>query len=377
MKVMHIIVGLDVGGAEMALRRLVLNMAHQPGLVPVVVSLKGMGAIGPQLRAAGVTVHTLGMDKGVRALGVLWQLARLIRQERPDVVQTWMYHADLIGGLAARLVGCRRVIWGIRTTEISEQGSRVTAMIRGLCAQLSHWLPAAIVCVAQAARQSHERLGYDGVRMLVIPNGFDLNVLKARPAQRLALRREAGLCDDDVVVGFVGRFHEDKGQSNFVKAAACVGASHPHVKFLMIGRGVTPDNAVLRAWIAATGFPERFALMGERSDLPTCYAAMDIFCLASRREAFPNVVGEAMAMGLPCVVTDVGDAALIVADQGMVVAKEDPEALAAGLGRYLSMPAQQRAAVGAGARQRIHDDYSMEACTRRFAELYERLLGLG
>jgi glycosyltransferase involved in cell wall biosynthesis len=305
----------------------------------------------------------------------LFRLTRLIRRLEPDIVQTWMYHADLLGGLAARLAGVRNVIWGVRTTNVEAGGTPATMVVMRMCAHLSRWVPRAIVCAAEASRRVHEKAGYDGLRMTVISNGFDLARLVATSEQRMAVRAACGVQSGELVIGILGRFNPAKDQHNFVQAAARVARGYPAARFLMVGRGLDASNAALNDWIEKTGFASRFVLLGERSDVAACLSAMDLFCLSSRTEGFPNVVGEAMAMGLPCVVTDVGDAAMLVADTGYVVPKEDPTALAAGLEKLLELSVERRASLGKKAKQRIMSEFTIERARQRFESIYITLSG--
>lgn len=372
-KVLHIIVGLNTGGAELMLKRLVESHLASNDYRHTVISLTSIGKVGVQLQDIGMKVHALGMRSILDSPRATWRLARLIRILRPDVVQTWMYHADLLGGLAARLAGNRNVIWGIRTTDIKAGGSRATAAVRTMCAWLSRSVPSTIICAAEASRRAHIALGYDGSRMVVVPNGFDLVRLVATAAEREALRLQCDLGAGVVAIGYLGRFHPDKDQENFVLAAGLVAHKHSNARFLMVGSGLDANNAQLAEWIRATGFADRFVLLGERSDVPVCLAAMDLFCLSSRTEGFPNVVGEAMAMGLPCVVTDVGDAAILVADTGVVVPKEDSAALARGLGQMLAMTPAARQQLGLKAKARIHAEFTMERARERFESIYQQI----
>lgn len=359
------------------LKRLVESHHGNVNYRHTVISLIGIGKVGPQLQALGIEVHALGMRSALDIPHVMWRLVRLIRTSRPDVVQTWMYHADLLGGMAARLVGNRNVIWGIRTTEVKAGGSRATASVRKLCAWLSRSVPHTIVCAADASRRAHIAVGYDASRMVVVPNGFDLTCLVATSAQREVLRLQCGLGTGVVAIGYLGRFHPDKDQENFVRAAGLVAQQHSDVRFLMVGRDLDADNAQLAEWISSTGCADRFVLLGERADVPVCLAAMDLFCLSSRTEGFPNVVGEAMAMGVPCVVTDVGDAAMLVADTGVVVPKEDSAALAQGLGCLLAMTSDARQQLGQKAKARIHAEFTMERARERFESIYQRVIKKG
>jgi glycosyltransferase involved in cell wall biosynthesis len=148
----------------------------------------------------------------------------------------------------------------------------------------------------------------------------------------------------------------------------------PRVRFLMIGRDLDAGNAALGGWIRKTRHADRFVLLGERDDVAVCLAAMDIFCLSSRTEAFPNVVGEAMAMGLPCVATDVGDVAALVADTGVVVPKADPDALARGLSGLIARGPAHRHQLGQRARERIHATYDMRCVRARFESIYDSVM---
>lgn len=357
------------------MRRLIeTSRGQRAGALHHVISLTTMGEVGVQLRALGVSVVALHMEAGWKAPLAFLRLVSLLRKLRPDIVQTWMYHADLLGGLAARIVGCRNVIWGIRTTELSQTGAHITAVVRWLCARLSHWIPHTIVCAAEAALRRHAAIGYSPHRMVVISNGFDLSRMHASAAEVNALRQACGLGSEFVVVGTVGRFDAAKDQQNFVRAAGLLAQRYPAVRFLMVGRGCDRSNHELAAWVAATAFPERFVLLGQRFDVPVCLATMDVFALSSRTEGFPNVLAEAMAMKRPCVTTDVGDAAFVLGDCGEVVPKEDPAALAAALSRLLDMQAGLREALGDAGHLRIVQEFSMARCAEHFAALYENVL---
>lgn len=376
MRLVHVIIGLGVGGAENMLCRLVLAQRQaDPALRCTVVSLTTLGAIGATLRAAGVEVVALGLDSPLGLPLVLGRLHRLMRRLRPDVVQTWMVHADLIGGLAARWAGVPAVIWGIRTTDFAHTGASTRA-VRWVCARLSKWLPRAIVCAAEASRKSHVAIGYAAARMVVIPNGFELERLCPDPQRRQRIRAELGFDDRHWVLGCVGRYNPAKDQANFVRAAGLVAARLPQARFLLVGRDVDAHNAPLAALMAETGHADRFVLLGERQDVPACLDAMDAFALPSRSEGFPNVVGEAMAMALPCAVTDVGDAAWLVGDTGRVVPPEDSVALSQAVLDLAALTPTDRKALGERARARIVDEFSMQRACDRFARLQHEVLNM-
>jgi glycosyltransferase involved in cell wall biosynthesis len=307
-------------------------------------------------------------------LGVIWKLVRLIRAAKPDIVQTWMYHADFLGGIAARLAANKRVIWGVRTTDIGSAGTRLTVALAKVCAWMSYFVPKSIVCAAEASRRSHISVGYDSSRMVVVPNGFDVSRLVAAPEQVASLRNTYPFGSDALVFGCLGRFHPAKDHRNFVRAAGLVAKRVPNAVFVMIGGGLDANNAELAGWIAETGCADRFVLLGQRTDVPVCLASLDVFCMPSRTEGFPNVVGEAMAMGVPCVVTDVGDAAMLIGDTGRVVPKEDSKALADGLLEFAQMAPEARQEFGLRARARIYSTFTMVQSREQFETLYHQLM---
>lgn len=373
LKVLHVIVGLNVGGAELMLKRLIESQKQLPRYEHSVISLTGPGVIGPQLISQGISVRCLGM-KGLLGLPkAFWGLLNEMRIFRPDIVQTWMYHADFLGGLAARCAGIRNVIWGVRTTDLEKGGKSATRLIRKFCAYLSRSVPTKIVCAAEASRKAHIAVGYNAQRMLVIPNGFDLSRLIATTEQRCTLRASLSLSEEHLVIGSLGRFNPVKDQANFIAATAMLAEFNPALRFLMVGRGLTPDNVALTELLNDTGYADRYILLGERRDAAVCLSAMDIFCLHSKTEGFPNVLGEAMAMGVPSVATDVGDAALLLGGNGIVVPAQDARALSLGLKQMIEFSPEERRLLSANAKTRIVEGFTMERSSQKFRQLYDDL----
>jgi glycosyltransferase involved in cell wall biosynthesis len=364
-----VITGLDVGGAELMLKKLILS-DPMPGQRHCVISLRDVGSVGRELQELGVTVHALNMSPAVPDVFAFVRLVRLIRKLKPAVIQTWLYHADFFGGLAARCAGRKEIIWGIRCTQLPADASIVTRAVVRACALLSSTLPRVIVCCAEAARVVHAGLGYCVSRMRVISNGFSLPDLSQATRWRAAVRAEYGINDRDVVVGMVARFDPLKNYQGFIESAGLVARAHPEATFLLVGRGVDRSNEPLMQWIRATGCADRFVMPGERRDVERYFAAMDVFCLSSLHEGFPNVVAEAMAMGLPCVVTDAGDAARIVGDVGWVVPPNDSPLLAGAIAAAVASGASERQRRGLAARRRIESDFSFATARRLYEAAY-------
>ena len=325
-KVVHIITGLSDGGAEGVLTRLCL---HSRGVSNVVISLMDIGKYGPVLQQSGVVVHCLGMNPGKPSIVRFYQLIKLIRSEHPNVVQTWMYHADLLGGVAARLAGVKRVFWGIRHSTLEKgKSKRSTIMIARLCALLSNWVPEKIICCANKALAVHADIGYAAEKLLVIQNGYDLSCFKPDVAAGEKVRSELRLGPREFVIGKVGRFDPLKDHHNLLRALALVAEQQIHFRCLLVGKGLSPNNAALVANIIELGLQGKVLLAGQRTDICAVMNTLDLHVLSSCSEGFPNVLAEAMACGTPCVSTDVGDALDIVGDPGLCCPPRNSQALA-------------------------------------------------
>lgn len=369
MKITHIIIGLGVGGAELMLKRLVEGLNGKDGMQHSIISLTELGLVGKQLQAAGISVKELGMKNALSLPVTFFKLRRELKKQKPDIVQTWMYHADFLGGLAAKSLGIHNIIWGIRTTDVTLGRSKVTVALRKLCAWLSYSVPKVIICAADAGRKVHEKVGYDPSKMHVIPNGFDLDKLKSSPEQRLALRNECGFREEHKVIGSVGRFNTIKNQQAFIEAAVLVADKHQNARFMMVGRDNTWDNQELEGWIKQHSLQEKFILLGERSDVPICLSAMDIFCLHSKTEGFPNVLGEAMAMGLPSVATNVGDVKVLMGPTNKVVMLES-RYIAEGICELLERSSHEQKEIGRTGKMHLLNNYSLSKALEDYKVTY-------
>lgn len=375
MRVVHVISGLDQGGAEAMLEKLVLTGRRlDPQIEQRVINLGKPGVVGERLMRAGVTVESLEMRRGPGLLVRLPALARRLRSGRAvAVVQTWLWHADLLGGLCARAVGNRRVVWNLRNSmprhPATKRGSRVVAR---LCAWLSCLVPARIVCNSASALEAHVAIGYCGRKCAVISNGFDLRSFAPSPDARSELRGRWGVQAGETLVGMVARVDPLKDHATFIRAAARIAARRPDARFALVGEGVSRDGNI-HALLAETGLGARFVLEERRDDVPRIMSALDVFCLASRSEGFPNVVGEAMACATPTVATDVGDVRLILDEDRLVAKLADPESLANCIAYVLDLGECQRRELGLKQRRRIASEFDIETIWRRYRDLYSSI----
>ncbi|MCD6732481.1 MAG: glycosyltransferase [Burkholderiaceae bacterium] len=373
MRVVHIITGLDSGGAEAVLHRL---CCADTADAHTVISLVDDGVFGQPLRDAGITVHCLGMPRSRVTVDGLRRLWRLLRTVRADVVQTWMYHADLLGGVVARLAGLRRIYWGIRNSDLERGASRLSTIgVARLCALLSRHIPHRIVCCAQRAAAIHAAMGYDASKVVVIPNGYDLGLFKPDAGARGLLREEWRIPDGTCLLGMVGRFDAQKDHCSLLRALELIHRRGIDFRCVLVGTGMSPDNPTLAGWIEAGNLGGRVHLLGRRKDIPAVMNALDVHILSSRfGEAFPNVLAEAMACGTPCVTTDVGDAAEIVGDTGWVVKPDCPEDLATALGEAIAGVSSRSEWHGrqVTCRARVEERYSIDRMVAAYRETWQR-----
>jgi len=356
------------------LEKLVLTARiTSPAVAHEIITLRPPGVVGDRLRDCGIPVHSLQVRGVVSALVAFFELVSRLGSCSPEViVQTWMYHADLMGGLAARFAGLPRVIWNVRRSGIEPQALRArTRLIVRACGLLSRWVPESIIVNSRRAMTAHCTLGYKPARFVYIPNGFDASIYTRLPAARSELRRQWGIGDQELVVGLVARVEPQKDHPNFIAMAKKVWQAIPQTRFVLVGRGIPQDHAIGLA-IRREALQDRFVLCDQRSDIPAVMSALDIFCLSSRTEGFPNVLGEAMACETPCVTTDCGDAPDILGDDTRVAPPGDPQALADRVIHLALMPRNARERLGREQRRRIVERFDIVAVWREYLKLYAR-----
>lgn len=340
---------------------------------PIVFSLTDAGPMADKIRSLSVAVHSLGLRRRTPNPFRLLRLVRWLREWRPDVVQTWMYHADLAGGIAARHAKVPVVVWNIRHSDLDLGASkRRTIWVAGLCARLSKRIPDRIVCCSEASRKVHASLGYNQERMVVIPNGFDVGAYLPDPELRKTFRKTEGIPANAFVVGHVARYDPQKDHRTFLLAASRLAQEHKQAIFVLCGDGVTATNPDIRFLIETENLQGRVHLLGPRNDMPKVYPAFDLLVSSSSfGEGFPNVIGEAMASQVPCVVTDVGDSALIVGETGFVVPPRSADSIAEAMAVMLMDNRNNRVARGVAARKRVIKEFELSKIVERYEQLYQ------
>lgn len=374
MKILHVITGLGQGGAENVLYRLVSASVQRHR--HHVVSLTDRGVYGPRLESLDVAVDTLAMRPAFAFAGAA-RLHRVVRQFAPDVLQTWMYHADLLGGLVGRASGLRSIVWGLRNSDLSAEHTAVgTRWVVRLCARISDRIPARIVSCSRRSAAIHQAIGYASDKFRIIANGYDVQRFAPRPNARSELRAQWRVAPDQPLLGNVARWAPQKDHETLLAALALLPAQ---VKCVLVGTGMSADNEPLRQMIAALKLRERVVLCGARADIPEVMSAIDVHVLSSAYgEAFPNVIAEAMACGAVCVSTDVGDAGEILGDCGWLLPPRRPRELADAIGAALQAAASDAGpALRGRARQRVVERFPLTAMVAQYEALWAELAQAG
>lgn len=375
--VLHFAYSIGGGGAEAMLQNLAesLDPAHFRSVV-VTLNSKPWAHLAKRLQDADVTLHDLE-ETAYLNRATLSKLRAVLRAERPDIVQTWMHHADLVGGWAARLAGVRNVVWSIHCREIHRNpgdGNSKVAFFRRALSLSSLFIPARIISCSAAAIEDHAAIGYPRAKMRWIPNGIDAQRFVPDSDAALDTRAELKLPPSAPVIGYVGRFHEMKDLSTFLRAAAILQTRVPEAHFVFCGGVEVEMSAAERELFAQLPRRQQVRFESFRPDPWHLYPALNVFSLSSRTEACPMTLMEALSCGVPCVTTDVGDCARVLEGVGKVVPMRDAAALANAWEQTLQFGASAREETSKQSRQRVLDRFTIAQAARQYAETYAQLM---
>jgi glycosyltransferase involved in cell wall biosynthesis len=372
MKVLHLITGLTTGGAEMMLYK-VLVESDRSKVRSYVISLRDGGTLGCKIEELGIPVWSLNLISLIHLPKALWRLYQISRKIKPSIIQGWMYHGNFFSLIVNFfLLGSAAVFWNIRQSISSLSDEKPLTAFFIYSGGILSSFASCIIYNSNVSRLQHEAIGYKKTTSKIIPNGFDTEIFKPNPLSRIAIRSELNIDPDACVIGLVARFHPMKDHENFLNAAAKLRNEFPNVIFVLAGTDVTYDNNVLRSLIGLHNLNDSIRLIGERHDMACVTASFDFAVNSSwRGEAFPNAIGESMACGVPCVVTDVGDSASIIADTGAVVPIRNPTSLADALKRLMDSDPLERKLRASKARNRIIKFFSIENVANQYLNYYK------
>ncbi|MHC1772697.1 MAG: glycosyltransferase [Flexilinea sp.] len=373
MKILHVITDLDRGGAEIMLSR-VLPQLRSAGCTQKVVCLSGPGEIGKQISDSGFSVTYLNMKRSSPDLNAFFQLIRIIRQENPELIHSWLYHADLYTSLADLFLR-KPLVWGIHNSTLGVDANRITKIIVRVLSWLSHFIPRRIISCSGEAIRIHKEMGYRSDIMRFVPNGFDTDLFQPDKEAGKALRVSLGIPENELLVGNISRFDQQKNHKGLIKCWGQLSKENPEVRFLLAGKNLDRNNRVLLDYLTTAGISEKTILLGIRDDVPKLLNALDLFVLSSNSgEAFPLIVGEAMSCGIICVGTKVGDTELLIDDCGKTVPPDDPESLKKACLSILDLPEHEKAVLKEKSRKRIIENFTLQKMGEAYFSVYQEIL---
>jgi glycosyltransferase involved in cell wall biosynthesis len=373
MKIVHIITGLNNGGAESSLFKI---CNYDQLNKHIVISLMGKGKYGPKLTKLGIKVYCLNIKKNFFLIFDIFYLARLLCSLKPDVVQTWMYHADLLGSVASRLIGIKNIVWNIRQSDLSKNKSKYsTIWIVKILSKFSWLLPKKIVVCSKRAISIHKDLGYCSKKMFFIPNGYDLSIFKPINNKEFTIRKKLRIKKKTPLIGSIGRFDPQKDHMNLLYALSSLLSQNIDFYCILAGPNMNNSNKILTREIQKLKLNSNIKLLGRVTNIPKIMSELDIHILPSEYgEGFPNVVAEAMACNTPCVVTNVGDSALILGKTGWVVPPKNPDRLAKAIKISLSELRTNRWLSRCNkARKRIKKNFHIYKMIKSYRKLWNEL----
>ena len=358
-RLFFLIRSLDHGGAERQLTELVKGLDPAKFQITVATFYDGGGLRGEIENLPGVRVESLHKKGRWDLLAFVLRLSRLVREVRPDFLIGYMGNANELCSLMAWMHG-GKAVWGLR---MSHRDNARYNWLTGVSHRFGAWVSKSadlIISNSHAGARDHAADGYSPKRMVVVHNGIDTRRFRPDAAARAEMRREWGIPDGDLLVGMIGRLDPQKDHPTFLRAAALVQRQRPNVRFICVGNGPQSYAAELRAEAESLGLNGRLKWQPASNKVLGVYNALDLATLPSANgEGFANVVGEAMACGIPVVASDAGDSAIVVDDPSRIVPIRNPGALAAAWLRVLDLPAEERARLGEMQRRRIGENYDV------------------
>ena len=371
MKTLHIITALNVGGAETALYN-ILHGGLSKKFDTCVVSLCDIGVIGLKIRSLGVPDITLNMNSGMFSIFNLTRLIKIVRVFQPDIVQGWMYHGNFAAIFSSVLASKKtKLVWNIRhsLSDIAYEKRMTRIMIK--LNQVLSFRVDKILYNSFASKAQHENFGFFSKKGTVIPNGINLDKFYFSNDICKRVRSDLVIPNDAKVIGHVARLHPMKDHQLFFSVAIKLALKHPKIHFIVCGRGV-PSSSLVKT--IPDEVSNRFHILDESDEIHSLMNAMNIFCLSSAwGEGFPNVLGEAMSVGIPCVSTNVGDSKLVIGDTGKIVKPCDEDAFFASIETLLENSLKDFYNLGVNARKRIEDNYSLNKIVQLYAKLYNEI----
>jgi glycosyltransferase involved in cell wall biosynthesis len=371
LKILFLARQLNIGGAERQLVILANELASR-GHDVVIASYYPGGALSEKLDSGRVRLISLGKRSRWDLFSLYVKVWRVVKQERPDVLHGWMHTQNIVATSIQVFFPKIKLFWCIRSSDLE--------MVQDVVERFEVWLqsrlsgvPDCVVVNSMAGLEHGVTSGIPREKMLFIPNGIDTNVFYPDESEGKRVRVDWGISESAKIIGKIARFDPIKNHPAFLKAAARIAAERPDVYFVCVGHGREAYVRELKEMTKSLGLEDRLQWIEARPDVRAVYNAIDVFCSASYSEGFPNVIGEAMACGRHCVVTDVGDSKLVVGSTGISVPSNDVDALTDGLREKIASHDR----MNLRARQRILENFTVAHLGDLTEQALERSLRSG
>lgn len=373
MKILHIISSLNTGGAEMMLYKI---LSRQPaGIEQQVICLKPLGRVADKIKSLGVPVESLNLNSPFNAPKSIYLLRKIVKQYQPDLVQGWMYHANLFATISS-LFSRRKIAtgWSIRQTFNSVNKEKLLTRLLILTSKLLSKNPDIIIYNSQASMLQHSNIGYKNKNSIIINNGFDINYFRPSSELYQKFRVKYNIPAEDKVIGFVARHHPMKNHQGFLVAISDVIKNFKNIKCVLAGTNIDQNNLELVSAIKNLDLKNNIILLGE-TDAAQLFPVFDFHITPSNwGESFPNVIGEAMACGVPCIATDVGDSRNIIDTAGWIIPPNSPKDLTNSIEKFLQLTNQQQESMAIAARQRIVDHFNLDDVANTYYQVFQSIV---
>ncbi len=368
-KVIHIITGLKIGGAETVLNNLVREINE---IDHIVISLGGLDYYGRELKRCGYNVIALNFKDNLLFFTKLIKLYKLIKQNKPEIVHTWLNLADLIGGLTAKLAGVENIYWSIVNDYMPAKSSLKQKIGIKLLALLSRYVPTKIISCSEVSSLSHKLAGYKSSLIDYIPLGVCTKTYKPNKSLGREVRKRLDISNNQFLIGTIARYHPNKDHNNLLESLYILSSKRVNFKCILVGRGINAKNRVLSERIHSLGLATKIILIEETSDIYELINSLDLYVSSSYKEGFPNILIQNMACSIPCVSTNAGDAVNIIGDTGWVVNIDSPNELA--LAILNAKKINNLITKGELARQRVKRLFDIKFMINRYKDVYKAYL---